>query len=348
MIIFIRLIIRFIALLFPFAQANAFDPRIGPFEHTHPQALMYPQGHESFDLYGALNGTYTDQTHCEGIANSFWIKEPPDGNSGDCIRYYPYGLKQDSNPVALIYFNGDVILRNIRDERFIAPSYQGITPYSLQYDMTEWSIQAQTPAILVARPGIYGSSGDHNMRRYPLEIDLMDDALNQLKQRYSITKFVLVGQSGGGHIIASLLNRRSDIKAVFIASGLLSVAKTLTYKANIPRVTGSLLPDPSGYYDPVTEVAKIDRTRPPDIFILSDVKDRSVPFATQLDYARALRETGLKPFHIVTTGEGKQHHLLYRQARLGAVMYMRNDTPADIVKALADPRTARVKTDAPL
>jgi hypothetical protein len=27
---------------------------------------------------------------------------------------------------------------------------------------------------------------------------------------------------------------------------------------------------------------------------------------------------------------------------------MRNDTPADIVKALADPRTARVKTDAPL
>lgn len=343
MIVLIRLMIRILVMLFPVTvAANPLDPKLGPFEHVRPQALIYNQGHEPFDPVGALHGTYTSRALCEGVNNTLWIAD--NRQSGDCIRYYQYGLQANSNPVAMIYFNGDVILRNRKDVRFVSATYRNITPYTLQYDMTEWSLQAQAPAVLIARPGLYGSSGDHNMRRNPQEISLMNEALDQLKKRYGIEKFVLVGQSGGGHIVASLLSRRGDIQAVFIASGLLSVAKTLKYNANIPRVRGSLLPDPSGYQDPVTEVDKIARQGATDIFILSDVKDRAVPFATQLDYVRALRGVKLKPHHIITTAEGRQHHLLHRKARLAAVMYMRRHTPRQIVQILADPR---VKPGAP-
>lgn len=337
MIFIMRMILGILTVLFPVAAStDPLNPRLGPFELTRSQALIHNEPHEAFDPFSALHGTYTDQAHCDSTQNTLWVTEG--GKNGDCIRYYPYGLQEKSNPVALIYFNGDVILRNRKDERFVVASYRTITPYALQYDMTEWSLQAQAPAILIARPGLYGSSGDHNMRRYPLEITRMDEALNQLKQRYGIEKFILVGQSGGGHIVASLLNRRQDIQAVFIASGLLSVAKTLTYPANIPRIRGALLPDPAGYYDPINEVGKIAHDHPADIFILSDVKDRAVPFATQLDYVKALRKAGLKPYHIITTGEGRQHHLLHRKARLAAVMYLRQHPPREIIQVLADQR----------
>lgn len=63
------------------------------------------------------------------------------------------------------------------------------------------------PYIFVARPGIYGSSGVHNGARKRLESLLMSEALNKIKQRHQILNYVLVGHSGGGHIVSALLSK---------------------------------------------------------------------------------------------------------------------------------------------
>jgi pimeloyl-ACP methyl ester carboxylesterase len=118
---------------------------------------------------------------------------------------------------------------------------------------------ASRPSISHA-PGMSGSSGSHLRRRLPIEIDLMDAALDLLKQRFHTTSFILVGHSGGGHIVASLLNRRNDIDAAIISSGMVSVRQVVDYWTRRRKVPDSMIYDVDHYYDPIprsTRSAKI-------------------------------------------------------------------------------------------
>jgi poly(3-hydroxybutyrate) depolymerase len=61
----------------------------------------------------------------------------------------------------------------------------------------------------MSRPGTYGSSGDHSQRRRPAEAKIISAAIDALKKKYQIQELVITGQSGGGHVTASLITNSS-------------------------------------------------------------------------------------------------------------------------------------------
>lgn len=330
MVRFLKWAIMLLLLRFGWSTVAADELRLGPLDRIEPRQLIVPHGNESFDPREALHGSVSNPSQCDSGPGGLWVEA--DG-TGECIRHYAANLADGPNPVVMVYFSGDVLLRNARSVRFISESYAEQTPAKIEADMAEWSGQAGVPALFVARPGLYGSSGSHSLRRLPHEIALMGAALDTVKRRYGISAFILLGHSGGGHIVASLLNARRDIFAAVIGSGLVSVKQL----AKLWRKRRAM-PDPfifpaEAYVD---QVDQIRRAPPPLIYVLSDPEDTTVPFASQLRYVRRLRASGLDPIHIYARAPDPRHHILVRHARLAAALIAQGKTSRDVVRALND------------
>ena len=60
-----------------------------------------------------------------------------------------------------------------------------------------FSKMTKATAIYLARMGIEGSSGNHIYRHSMLELDVMNAALDAIKQRHGFAGFHLAGRSGG-------------------------------------------------------------------------------------------------------------------------------------------------------
>lgn len=303
------------------------QPTLGPFEKPRQKTLSIVSGDTPFSADEALHGTVATQVLCAQIPNGLWIEAE---GQGYCIRYYAYGLASHKNSQVLVYFGGDVLLTTSKGVRHISASYQSQNPAQIDAGMAEWSCKANAPAIHLARPGLHGSSGNHHMRRQPLEIALMDQALDALKQRYNIGSFILTGQSGGGQIVAALLSRREDITAAVLASSLLSVKQVAAhweYQRNIPA---RFLYDAHSFYDPLDDIGRIRKEPPPTIYVISDPEDQAVPFSTQLRYVRCLREAKFEPQHIFAHAQAPAHHVLAQHARLAATLIAKGATPQTI------------------
>jgi pimeloyl-ACP methyl ester carboxylesterase len=307
-------------------------PALGPFEDPRPGELNVPVGAEPFDAVEALNGSFSSPEHCARVPDGLWVEV--NGN-GECIRYYAHGLSGSENPTALVYFSGDVMLRTTRGVRYVTQSYRSVSPMQIEQEMADWSADAGLPALYLARPGIYGSSGDHNMRRTHREVELMERALDMLKARYDIKSFILTGHSAGGQIAAALLNRRQDIAGSVFSSGLVSVKQVTAYWEFRREIPGRLLYDAQSYYDPIDEIEHIRRDPLPEIYLISDPEDRIVPFYSQLYYVRRLRGAGLRPHHIYAYASGPQRHLLAGHAKRAAALLARKRSAEDIRMALA-------------
>jgi len=314
-------------------SAPADAPRLGPFEKPHPRELGIPQEDEHFSAYEALNGSFSSPGQCSQISDALWVEVE---GRGECIRFYAEGLEESGNQEVLVYFGGDVILRTSWGVRFIASSYFRQSPARLHAEMAAWSQQAGRPAIYLARPGTYGSSGDHNLRRYPREVALVDRALDMIKARYRIASFILAGQSGGGHIAASLLNRRQDIAAMVISSGLVSVKRAMAYWDRRWKIPARLLYDAREFYDPIDDIGGIRADPPPSIYVISDPEDQTVPFFSQLHYVRRLRAAGFKPQHIYARALDRRRHVLARQGKLVAAMLARGADMKNIRRMLME------------
>lgn len=306
---------------------------LGPFDRTELQPLSMPLGDQPFNAQEVLTGTFSTQESCSKIPEAVWTVV--DG-SGDCVRYYQHGLSARTNGKVLLYFSGDVLLRSMTGIRKLSSFYLKETPIKLGRDMAIWSRQAGIPAIFIARPGMYGSSGDHNERRLPREISLMNTAIDLIKKRYDIGSFIVVGQSGGGQIAAGLLNKRTDVEAAVISSGLLSVKQVTNYWENRRKIPGHLLYNTKGLYDPLDELDRIARKSSTQIYVISDPEDRMVPFYSQLHYVRRLRAVGLKPYHIFAHAPAPDHHLLSGHAKLAAALVARGKSSRQIALALAN------------
>lgn len=328
-------IVRWIllALAIPGASQSALAdaPRLGPFELPKPRELTVFRDDETFSPYEALNGSLTSPEACAAVPHGLWIEV--DGK-GDCIRYYPQALNGGENKTALVYFGGDVMLRNSKGVRFITDSYIRQSPATIAAEMTDWAQQAGHPVIFMARPGIYGSSGDHNKRRHLREIMLMDRALDLIREKHNISSFILTGHSAGGQIVAGLINRRTDISAVVITSGLVSVKQVSSFWERRRRISGKLLYNSAKFYDPVDEINRIQTDPRPDIYVLSDPEDRTVPFFSQLFYVRRLRAAGFEPHHIYVQATDRQRHILAYHGRLAAALIAQGRSQTEIRRAV--------------
>ncbi|MFO2465574.1 serine hydrolase [Pseudomonas sp. 15FMM2] len=303
------------------------QPILGPFEKPEPKALSVITGDTPFPADEALHGTVASEALCAQVPNGLWVEVE---GQGYCIRYYAYGLASQDNSRVLVYFGGDALLTSSKGVRHISTSYQSQSPAKIEAATAEWSCEANAPAIFLARPGLYGSSGSHLMRRQPLEIALMDQALDGLKQQYNIGAFILAGQSGGGLIVAALLSRREDITAAVLASSLLSVRQVAAYWEYQRDIPARLHQDSTRFYDPLDDIERIPQAPAPIIYVISDPEDQVVPFNTQLRYVRHLRKAKLKPQHVFAHAKAPAHHVLTDHARRAATLIAKGATPQAI------------------
>jgi pimeloyl-ACP methyl ester carboxylesterase len=235
------------------------------------------------------------QQQCAQASESVWVVK--DGR-GDCIRYYSSGLKEE-NAIALVFFHGDIMPAR----RGGLPGASDREQEGLRSRMSEVSHRFGVPAIFVARPGVYGSSGNHGERRRPREVDLMNLALDELRKRHGIEKFALAGQSSGGHLVGAMLANRSDIKCAAMASGVVAVRARATAHGWSADATGY-----RDFYDPIDHVDEIAESPDLTIFVIGDEKDSNVPFRTQKMYFDKLIKRGLNAHLVRAKGSGRQHH----------------------------------------
>jgi dienelactone hydrolase len=236
----------------------------------------------------------------------------------ECIRFYGIADRPpDRRP--LIYLEGDALIRGDRfpGEIVAAEWYGQTSPEKLQSETAMLSVRFDRPVVNLARPGMYGSTGDHRQRRRPREVAVVNAALDVLKDRHQWNRMDLVGQSGGGHLVAALLARRNDIECATIASGNVAVkfrAKEMGLEC-----------DTTGYSDSVDPMDLVDdiAQHPPRLLqLLSDPDDQIVSYAAQAAFASALERAGIRIQHRSIVARDPFHHDLSEAAILAAAAYM--------------------------
>jgi hypothetical protein len=121
--------------------------------------LTIATGTSTFPVDDLLSKTTSTEAQCQTIGMSVWVTV--DGK-GDCIRFYAANLRPSGNPIALVFFHGDVL-----DGRRLLSGYERESPDNLQKNVAAWSAQSGSlPAIFIARPGVLMD---------PLEITASDD-----------------------------------------------------------------------------------------------------------------------------------------------------------------------------
>lgn len=241
-------------------------------------------------------------------------------DGGECLRYYAAGL--DLHGPAVVYLHGD---DPVRVEA--GTGAEAEMARALQAAARRWATALGRPYILLARPGVFGSTGDHAMRRSPREVALVDAALDRIKARHGLKRLVLAGMSGGGHLVAALLPRRADISCAVVTSGVVAVQMRA-------RLRGWPATGRADAVDPMDEVGLLARRiapgKGPRVFIVGDPADRNTPFAAQRAYYRALRRHGIEAYIAVADGRGPDDHELTRTAHAVAD-WCAADVPANMI-----------------
>lgn len=266
-----------------------------------------PDGADTFTRDGVISGSVLSVQDCPTDTNTaVWVTA---NGRGECVRYFTAGLSEEDTPVALVYLHGDVMWQNSAGTATVYDGYEALsTPDELQALAEKAAADTAMPYIRLSRPGTFGSSGDHRLRRQPENLAIVEAALDAIKARHGIDRFALAGQSGGGHLVGALLSKRNDIACAAISSGVLSVRSR-------SHVHGWFGRDFTGfwtYVDPVAMTPAVPDDPERRIFIIGDPEDRNTPFATQQEYYYALRAMGRESILIPTRGDGPDHHGLAR------------------------------------
>jgi hypothetical protein len=122
-------------------------------------------------------------------------------------------------------------------------------------------------------------------------------ALDALKERHGYKRFHLVGQSGGGHTVALLLQMRTDIGCAVMASGVVSVK---TFERDLGNTVGSII---RAFPDPIDSVGKLQQQPGRRMIVVSDPEDKVVSFRSQREFVERVKSKGL-PILQITAAAG--------------------------------------------
>jgi hypothetical protein len=248
-------------------------------------------------------GVSATQSSCAAIENAVWADA---GSSGsECIRFWKSSGLAGNWDRTVAFFPGDVWTGNEVD-----PTYLQLTEQWAQQVAEEWGGELAAPYILIGRPGTFGSSGDHMQRRRKAESDILSAALDALKKRFSIREFALAGQSGGGHVVASLIVKRSDI-----------VCAVPTSAVSSPRarwVINGWNQDSTGYadsYEPAEFLTKNEKHPSLRLFVVGSLEDRNTPWTSQLLLSGRARTLGIPTLELLGQGAGSAKHGMANSGR---------------------------------
>lgn len=225
-----------------------------------------------------------DRARCPDRKGFLWV-QAAEGPS--CIRYFASD-DIDGARIAIVQFSGD--RDGVMDQ---APTRIPENTEALRMlDAQRSRDRAGVPWIFVARPGTYGSSGDHRKRRQLVEFHALDAALDALMQRHRLQRIVIVGHSGGATAGAALLTLgRTRVACAVLTSGaygLLERARMLgRSKDGRTDTTGS-----TQFYDPLDHVGGIVRDPARRIVLIGSREDRNTPYALQERFADAVAKAG--------------------------------------------------------
>jgi len=226
----------------------------------------------------------------------------------ECIKFWSSGLTHNTGR-AIVFFHGDVIP--------IRPSYSKMTGDRLNKISIGWSQKLRAPFIYMGRPGTLGSSGSHSRRRLLEEGQIISAALDGLKIKYGINEFVVAGQSGGGHLTASLLTLRNDIVCAVPTSApssprirFLKMGRTID-TTNLPSYEPF-----ENFTNPVHKDLRV--------VVLGDPMDSNVFWESQTALVEPLKKRGIP--HLILEGQGSDpsRHELSNSSRDIAGMCFHN------------------------
>lgn len=241
-------------------------------------------------------GVAATRPECDAIENAVWAEAGTSGS--ECIRFWKSASTSMNWERAVIFFHGDVW-----DGTAVSPQYLQLTESRMQELADHWSGRIAAPYIYIGRPGSHGSSGDHMQRRRKAESDILSSALSALKQKLSIREFALTGQSGGGHVVASLMVSRSDIVCAVPASAVSS-----------PRarwVIRGWRQDSTGYadsYEPTEFLTKDGKHPSLRLLVVGSTEDRNTPWTSQLLLSGRARTLGIPTLELAGEGAGPSKH----------------------------------------
>jgi dienelactone hydrolase len=224
------------------------------------------------------------RANCPDRPGYLWV-QPVEGPA--CIRYFASD-DIDGARMAIVQFSGD--RDGVMDQ---APTRIPENTEPLRtLDAQRNRDRAGVPWIFVARPGTYGSSGNHRQRRQPVEFHALDAALDALMQRHRLQRIVILGHSGGATAGAALLTMgRTRVACAVLTSGaygLLERARLLgRSRDGRTDTTGS-----AQFYDPLDHVSGIVRDPARRIVLVGNRDDKNTPFALQERFADAVAKAG--------------------------------------------------------
>ncbi|WP_137389076.1 alpha/beta hydrolase family protein [Rhodoligotrophos defluvii] len=279
-------------------------------------ALAHASGDDVFPENDLLNDTVMSESACAAKGNAVWIEI---AGRGDCIRYYHSNLAGAEGAVA--YIRGD---RLFKDKPI---NYTDNAAKAQQAFVEAAASELNYPVIFVARPGTYGSSGDHRRRRELREAQLLDEALRKIQERHHLKQVALAAQSGGASMAAYVVTRRPDIECVALTGASLSMAAIQNAIDDGTALAQYMNPM---FYDPVRHVSEIDANERRRIFVIYDKQDRFVPEVNQKAYADAVREAGHQVWLVEGQAVGSANHTLDRTGRHVAAWCARG-VPTDVI-----------------
>jgi dienelactone hydrolase len=277
-----------------------------------------------FSEEAVRNGVVATKEQCDRVENAVWAQTAELGQA--CLRYWASGFSNTSSNRAVVYFAGDCW----HYSKGLENGCREQTTARLKANAESSSKQLGVPYVVFARPGVFGSSGDHMQRRRPAESKLISAGLDALKKRLKIDEFVLAGQSGGGHVTASLITLRSDVVCAVPASAPSS-----------PRIRWQTLKwtrDATGYEDSYEPHEHLDKSRMHPklrVFVLGDPNDKEAVWASQTVLADKLRAAAVPVDVLTGEGVGTKAHGLGKSAITVAGWCANNVPSEEIVRRAA-------------
>lgn len=286
------------------------------------RVLFTPEG--DFSEAALRSGVQATQAQCDSVPNGLWAA---DGDGGECLKYWAAGMEPLPPRRVVVFLHGDIWVGSGNTSK----GYLNATNDTLQRNASDWAKRLGVPYVFIGRPGTHGSSGDHMQRRRPGESRLVSAALDVLKARHGIEEFVIAGQSGGGHVTASLLTLRSDI-----------VCAVPTSAPSSPSVRWKMRGwkrDSTGYEDSYEPAQHLDKARMDPtlrVFVLGDPQDTNVVWPSQTVLAERLKQVGVPTQVIEARGTGPELHGLANSARNVAGWCARDVPTEEIIRRSAN------------
>ncbi|WP_288410512.1 hypothetical protein [uncultured Herbaspirillum sp.] len=253
---------------------------------------------ERFSDTEAMAGSTATPEQCARTSDAVWVSGP---GFQECIRYFPsHDFSSGQVERAIVFMAGDVIIG-----RTISSAYSSLTPHILQKRAEQERLRGDTPYLILGRPGTDGSSGDQKRRRTQYETLVVNAAIDKIKAKYGIRVFGLVGQSGGGGLVAALIAERSDVLCAVPSSGATAVKHRFMSMGMNVDTTGTSAAD---VWDPVEQISRVHPMPGFRMFATSDLQDSDVGFRSQAYYVNAARQAGLPVIQLIVEASGPAHH----------------------------------------